>query len=98
MDPSSISDSNVLITEHVDLDWTVDFAKKTIYGWATLSVQKIDDAAQPILVLDATGLIINEVYVDGVQANWSYDEQGGKFGGSLTIDMGRNSKCYSIRY
>ena len=56
-DPSTQSNWQEVASEHVDFDWTVDFAQQTISGSATHLVRvKKDDVREVVCVLSPPSL------------------------------------------
>lgn len=81
-DPNSCSNFGEVLTTNIELDWTVDFNEKRIYGDIILSMKRIAKDVQEV-VLDASHLDITAVQVDGQEAEYSLGPF--KFGGRLVI-------------
>ncbi len=58
--------------EHIALDLTLDFAKKSLGGSASLVLRRIDPDA-PAIELDAVAFTITSVAIDGKPAKHTYD-------------------------
>ena len=60
-DPHSFADASEAIVHHIDLDLSVDFERKILFGQAVLAFKKSIDTEK--LVLDTKGLKINSVTI-----------------------------------
>lgn len=49
IDPNSYSNSEDVVTQHVDLDWTVDFTKQTLKGSAKLNFKILAKSIEHIV-------------------------------------------------
>ncbi|MBX3225686.1 MAG: HEAT repeat domain-containing protein [Labilithrix sp.] len=58
--------------EHIGLDLTLDFEKKSVRGAATLRLRRVDPEATAV-ELDAIGFDVTSVEVDGKDAKYTYD-------------------------
>lgn len=65
-DLSTLSNYQDIRTDNIDLDWSIDWDKKTIGGTATLKLEAIKDVDE--VVLDTSYLDIKDVTVDGKKA------------------------------
>ena len=77
--------------EHLALDVTLDFEKKSIAGTARLRVFRVDPDAQR-LTLDAVAFSLSSVKVDGKDVKYIYD------GRLLTIEMPESAEEVAIAY
>ena len=55
-DPSTQANWQEVVSEHVDFDWTVDFAKQTISGSATHLLRVKKDDVKEVVYVDAAVL------------------------------------------
>ena len=55
-DPSTQANWQEVASEHVDFDWTVDFAKQTISGSATHLVRVKKDDVKEVVYVDEAAL------------------------------------------
>ena len=69
------------LIEHLALDLTLDIPTKSVRGWATLDLRRLDPDARS-LALDAVGFVIERVRIDGNEAPFTYDGQ------QLLLDLG----------
>jgi len=58
--------------EHLSLDLTLDFEKKSVRGTAALTLRRVDPEAKRI-ELDAIGFSVGSIEVDGKRAEYTYD-------------------------
>lgn len=65
-DLSTLSNYQDIRTDNIDLDWAVDWDKKTIGGTATLKLEAVKDVDE--VVLDTSYLDVKDVTVDGKKA------------------------------
>lgn len=63
VDPTSLSNTDQWKTQHIDLELTVDFAKKQLAGSVTHTLQRVGTAAE--IVLDTRGLTVHSVAITG---------------------------------
>lgn len=49
IDPNSYSNPEDVITQHIDLDWTVDFTKQTLKGSAKLNFKIVAKSIEHIV-------------------------------------------------
>jgi aminopeptidase N len=61
-------------TEHVKIELSLDFSKKKITGSCTLTIVPIRSALSRV-VLDACGMEIHEVSIDGSKCGFEYDQE-----------------------
>ena len=71
-DPHSFSRPDHVRVTHMGLDWSLDFERKQLSGWAAMSLERIDPKAP--LILDSKGLEI--LGVDVATATLSPGEEG----------------------
>lgn len=65
-DLSTLSNYQDIRTDNIDLDWAIDWDKKTIGGKATLKLEAVKDVDE--VVLDTSFLDVKDVAVDGKKA------------------------------
>ena len=65
-DLSTLSNYQDIRTDNIDLDWEIDWDKKTIGGKATLKLEAVKDVDE--VVLDTSYLDVKDVAVDGKKA------------------------------
>ena len=86
---------------HIDLDFTVDFERRVLVAEATLHLERLTDAAEP-LVLDTRGLAIESVRAgrsgEFVGVPFSLGDSSDDLGAPLTIDMPAAATRVAIRY
>jgi aminopeptidase N len=63
-DLSSLSNFAAIRTEHIQLDWTIDWTKQLIHGSATLTMKPTKSGIDRV-VLDTSYLDISGIKVDG---------------------------------
>jgi aminopeptidase N len=68
--------------EHLALDLTLDFTKKSVSGAASLTLRRVDPEARAA-TLDAIAFAVSRVSLDGEDAVYTYD------GRSLVVDVPR---------
>jgi len=80
-DPSSYCNADVFVMKHLNLNWTVDFASKTISGSAELTFEanphRAADADKSRLILDTKDLAISSAKLKGGDAG----------GGTIDLDF-----------
>lgn len=90
VDPNSFSESEKIITKHVDLDWDVDFTKKVIKGSATYKFKILKDDLTTIL-LDVSGINISDVSIlasgNEIPINFMISDEVKNIGSKLTLDL-----------
>jgi len=87
----SFANTNQFVTEHIQLDLTVDFDRKQLRGLAILKMQRLDPAATHI-VLDTRDLHIDGVLVagsegSGHEAAFEFSQTHPKLGQALKITL-----------
>ncbi len=100
-DPHSFARPERVRVRHVALNWNVSFATRRLAGTATVTVERIDEAAP--LVLDTRGLSIEtvEVAMSGGsfgKATWVLGPQDDDLGRSLSVGLPRGGDQVRIRY
>ncbi len=63
-DPASLSNFADLLTQHIQLDWTIDWTKQLIHGSVTLTLKPTNGEVDKV-VLDTSHLNISAIKVDG---------------------------------
>ncbi|KAF7295355.1 Leuk-A4-hydro-C domain-containing protein [Mycena indigotica] len=91
MDPASQSNFDKILSTNVDLDWTVDFAEKTVSGSAThdLTVQE-DDVTEAIF--DTGYLQVTAAKVDGSEAAFDLKAHHEVMGSALHVTLPKGLK------
>lgn len=80
-DFATFSNYTDVVTQHLDLDWEIDWKKRVISGSVTLRLAgKADE-----VVLDASHLDVHKVEVDGKEVKWDIGEHVGTIGQPFTI-------------
>ncbi|KAJ9471972.1 Leukotriene A-4 hydrolase-like protein [Diplonema papillatum] len=82
-DPSTLSNITEVVTRHIALDWRVDFDKKQLRGTATLTLAVLQPCSE--IVLDARQLLVENVLVNGVEAEWTMGEESEAFGRPIKV-------------
>jgi leukotriene-A4 hydrolase len=97
MDPNSLgSPASEFRTKHFHVDWTVDFAKRSLDGHVELEVDRIDASAQ-VLRLDTNQLTVIRVFVNSsLNYDWKLGEEVKPFGRPLEIPIPKG-KSVSVR-
>ena len=93
-DPSSYCNADVFVMKHLNLNWTVDFASKTISGSAELTFEanpnRPADADKLRLILDSKGLAISSAKLKGdgeTDLNFSLGAAHPAFGSPLVLGL-----------
>ncbi|KZT09024.1 metalloprotease [Laetiporus sulphureus 93-53] len=98
LDPTTQSNYDQIASEHVDLDWTLDFEKSIISGSITHTLAVRKDAVAAV-VFDTIALSIDEVLVADKQVDFLLGEKHPVMGSALTIPLpsglktGNKVKC-----
>lgn len=87
----SFANTDQFVTEHIQLDLTVDFDRKQLRGLAALKMQRLDPAATQI-ILDTRDLHIDGILVAGSEsagqeAAFEYSQTHPKLGQALKITL-----------
>lgn len=82
---------------HLNLDLTVDFAKKVLVGTAELDFQKVAHNATQ-LILDTRDLTINSVTAMGKEVDFGLAKGDSFLGAALTIDVPADADSVLISY
>jgi leukotriene A-4 hydrolase/aminopeptidase len=85
-DYHSFANPESIKVTHLNLDLTVDFAKKVLFGTAQLDFQRVDEHATQ-LILDTRDLTINSVTAMGKPVNFELAKVDSFLGAALTIDI-----------
>lgn len=79
-DPFSHATPSIFTTNHIYIDWTIDFDNQCLFGSCTLDIKRLVSAEHPhagLLILDCTLLSVSKVSnaVDGdnLEVKWRYD-------------------------
>src|SRR5579862_9987509 len=81
--PHQFERDRPFLVDHLALDLTLDVPNKSVRAVAVLSVRRVDDDADSI-VLDAIGFTITSAKVDGAEVAYAYD------GRTLTLPVSRD--------
>lgn len=65
VDLATFSNYTEIVTEHIQLDWAIDWSKRVIAGAAALTLNAKKDVGE--VVLDTAFLEIKKAEVDGVE-------------------------------
>lgn len=84
-DKATLSNYQEVRTDHIDLDWSIDWKKQVIHGGAQLRMTATKDIET--VVLDSSYLDIQKVSVDGTEVKWSHGERIGAMGEGLKIEL-----------
>jgi len=96
-DYHSFANPESIKVTHLNLDLTVDFAKKVLVGTAQLDFQRVDlNATQ--LILDTRDLTINGVTAMGKAVNFDLASTDSFLGAALTIDLPADIERVVINY
>jgi leukotriene-A4 hydrolase len=95
-DPHTWSKPNQARVVHLDWNAKVDFATKTIQAVATYDIDNLTDTNA--IVLDAKGLRISSVQVDGKDVAYQLSEEKPFIGSALSIPIDSASKKISVAY
>lgn len=95
-DPHTWSRPNSARVTHLDWNAKVNFETKIIEATATYDIDNIADTNA--IVLDAKGLQIAAVHVDGKPATYTLSEEKQFIGSALSIPIDSTSKKISITY
>lgn len=87
----SFANTDQFVTDHLQLDLTVDFALQELRGFAILKMRRLDPSATDI-ILDTRDLHINRVLVggtedDGTEASFGYAQTDPVLGQALKITL-----------
>lgn len=85
-DYHSFADPESIKVTHLNLDLTVDFAKKVLKGTAQLEFQRVDKNATQLIV-DTRDLTIERVTGNGKALNFDLAAADAVLGSALTIDL-----------
>ncbi|KAI0344189.1 hypothetical protein BDW22DRAFT_1427828 [Trametopsis cervina] len=85
-DPTSRSNHLELASEHIDLDWTLDFDRQLISGSAVHTLRVIADGVKEA-VFDTFALDIEKAVVNGQAASFSLGEDHPVMGPRLRIQL-----------
>jgi leukotriene A-4 hydrolase/aminopeptidase len=96
-DYHSFANPESIKVTHLNLDLTVDFAKKVLVGTAQLDFQKVDSNATQ-LILDTRDLTINSVTSMGNTLNFDLASGDSFLGAALTIDVPADVDSVLISY
>ena len=92
-DPSSFSNVDIFVLRHLSLNWTVDFASKTVYGSAELtfapSPDRLASADGSLLILDSRALDISSILLKetGNELSFYFAHPHPFFGSALVIEI-----------
>ena len=90
--PRNFERDRPFLVDHLALDLSLDLARKSVSGTATLKVRRADPFSTAI-ELDAIAFAVQRVEVDGTRASYTYDGQ------RLRIELGeRQSATLTVAY
>jgi leukotriene-A4 hydrolase len=81
--------------KHIDIDWTVDWDKRLIFGTVTHTVTVTKDGVDQI-ILDTSYLDIKKVTAAGSDLKWSMGKRKVGLGSPLIIELGSTKKGQEI--
>lgn len=96
-DYHSFANPAMIKVTHLNLDLTVDFAKKVLVGTAQLDFQKVDPNSTQ-LILDTRDLTINSVTAMGKEVKFDLASGDSFLGAALTIDVPADADSVEISY
>jgi leukotriene-A4 hydrolase len=96
-DYHSFANPESIKVTHLNLDLTVDFAKKVLVGTAQLDFQKVDSNSTQ-LILDTRDLTINSVTAMGKEVKFDLASGDSFLGAALTIDVPTDANSVEISY
>ncbi len=82
------------VLEHLALDLTLDFEKRSVRGTATLDVRRVDPESEK-LVLDAVAFSIEKVTFDGKVAPYAYDGKRIEITIPASVEKGKVAIAYA---
>ena len=94
-DRATLSNYQEVRTDHIDLDWSIDWKKQVIHGGAQLRMTATKDLKT--VVLDSSHLDIQKVSVNDAEVKWSHGERIGAMGEGLTIELQNQIKSGQVR-
>ena len=95
-DPHSFARPDEGVVKHLDLNLTVDFEKKTLYGSATCDIEINNNYSQ--IIFDTKGLEIKNVTLDGKPAEYKIGDEVKFLGRPLTVNSKPGTHKLSIGY
>jgi leukotriene-A4 hydrolase len=95
-DPHTWSKPNQARVTHLDWKAKVDFANKKIEAEATYKIKNLTDTNA--IVLDAKGLAIHKVLVNGKEVTYHLSEEKPYIGSALSIPIDSSSTTVSVVY
>ncbi len=96
-DPHSFSRPDEVAVRNLNLDLTVDFAKRTLAGHATLDLENKRGATE--LVLDTRDLDVSRVTLDsGAEAQFSLGDEAPFLGRALRIAITPETRAVTVEY
>ena len=84
-DLATHSNYTAIATQHIHLDWTIDWDAKVFHGQAVLTLEGISD--EDTVILDVSYLDIDKVIIGGQEVKWTVGERRGNAGSPLTIAL-----------
>jgi leukotriene A-4 hydrolase/aminopeptidase len=96
-DYHSFANPESIKVTHLNLDLTVDFAKKVLVGTAQLDLQKVDSNST-LLILDTRDLTINSVTAMGKEVKFNLASGDSFLGAALTIEVPADADSVVISY
>ncbi len=102
-DIHSYSNPQDVRVKHVDLDWTVDFNRKTLTGTATLDVERVSTNERAPLILDTRALNITRVEASSngarfTETQFSVGASNAVLGAPLTIQLPPDARRVRVHY
>lgn len=81
--------------KHIDIDWTVDWKKRIIFGKVTHTIQVTRDGADRF-ILDTSFLDIKSVSIGSEELKWSLGKRKSTIGSPLIVELGSRQKGEEI--
>ena len=87
----SFANTDQFVTDHINLDLSVNFELKQLSGLATLTMRRLDPEARHIILdtrdLHIDGILIGNPTSTGSEASFEYTQQHPKLGQALSIEL-----------
>lgn len=96
-DYHSYANTNEVLVDHLELDLTVDFAKRQLVGTVKLRYNKVDPMTER-LVLDTNKLDIQRVYSGDTELSFAIGEYDPMLGAALTVELPAEGNTVAIEY
>ncbi|KAH7106395.1 peptidase family M1-domain-containing protein [Auriculariales sp. MPI-PUGE-AT-0066] len=84
-DPTTYANYGDIASEHIALEWAIDWDKKVISGSATHTLRAKTDVTE--VIFDTSALVLNGVLIDGTEATFALGNDHPVMGASLTVTL-----------